>query len=70
MSQPITTPPDFNSSPLYLLAVLFSARRSRDRLLERMTRQRLDALGVQITFGDESPADAAGSLSEETAHAR
>lgn len=49
-------PPDLAASPLYLLAVLFAARRSKDRALERMTRQRLDSLGVRITFGDELPA--------------
>ena len=48
-------PPDLSDSPLYLLAVLFSARRSRDRALERVTRRRLDALGIRIAFGDELP---------------
>lgn len=48
-------PPDFSASPLYLLAVLFSARQSKDRLLERITRRRLDSLGVRIMFGDELP---------------
>ncbi len=52
----IYSQPDLSASPLYLLAVLVSARRSRDRALERVTRQRLDALGVQITFGDDLPA--------------
>lgn len=49
-------PPDLSDSPLYLLAVLFSARRSRDRALERVTRRRLDALGIRIAFGDELPS--------------
>ncbi len=55
-------PPDLTASPLYLLAVLFSARRSKDRPLERLTRRRLDALGVRIIFGDElsSPEPAKG----------
>jgi len=53
---PAGPPPDLLNSPLYLLAVLFSARRSRDRPLERLTRQRLNTLGVKIAFGDELPA--------------
>lgn len=48
-------PPDLSDSPLYLLAVLFSARRSKDRALERVTRRKLDALGIHIAFGDELP---------------
>lgn len=56
---PTTDPPPLADSPLYLLAVLYSARRSRDRALERVTRRRLDQLGIHITFGDElSPSDA------------
>jgi hypothetical protein len=46
-------PPGFSSSPLYLLAVLVAARRSKDRALERVTRRRLSTLGVRITFADE-----------------
>lgn len=53
---PRTDPPDLSASPLYLLAVLFSARRSKDRVLERVTRRRLDALGFRVAFGDELPA--------------
>ena len=53
---PRTDPPDLSASPLYLLAVLFAARRSKDRALERVTRRRLNAIGVQIAFGDELPA--------------
>ena len=49
-------PPDLDASPLYLLAVLFSARRSKDRALERVTRRRLDALGLRVSFGDELAA--------------
>ena len=48
-------PQDLSDSPLYLLAVLYSARRSKDRALERVTRRQLDALGVQVRFGDELP---------------
>jgi hypothetical protein len=46
-------PPDLTASPLYLLAVLFAARRTKDRALERVTRQRLDRLGIRVAFGDE-----------------
>lgn len=56
---PRPDPPDFSASPLYLLAVLFAARRSKDRVLERVTRKRLNSLGVQIMFGDELPASSA-----------
>ena len=49
-------PPDLADSPLYLLAVLFAARRSKDRALERVTRRRLDALGLTVAFGDELSA--------------
>lgn len=48
-------PPDLAESPLYLLAVLCSARRSKDKALERLTRRRLDKLGVRVAFGDELP---------------
>lgn len=51
-----TCPPSLADSPLVLLATLVAARRSKDRVLESVTRRRLDALGVQITFGDERPA--------------
>ena len=53
----ITTdpPPDLADSPLYLLAVLFSARQSKDRTLERVTRHRLHTLGIRIAFGNELP---------------
>jgi hypothetical protein len=49
-------PPDLAASPLYLLAVLVSARRSKDRALERVTRRRLDRLGIRIAFADELTA--------------
>lgn len=47
--------PDISTTPVYLMAVLMSARRSRDRALERVTRRRLEALGVHVTFADELP---------------
>jgi hypothetical protein len=57
MPRPHTYPPlDLSASPLYLLAVLYSARQSRDRGLERVTRRRLDRLGIRVTFADELPA--------------
>lgn len=49
-------PPDLSATLLYLLAVLFAARRSKDRVLKRVTRRRLNSLGVRITFCDELPA--------------
>jgi len=54
------TPPDINStaftdSPLYLLATLFAARRSKDVLLERLTRRRLASFGINVMFGNELP---------------
>lgn len=45
--------PDIPESPLFLLAVLVSARRSKDRALERLTRRRLENIGIRISFGDE-----------------
>lgn len=48
-------PPDLAESPLYLLAVLYSARRSKDKALERLTRRRLEKMGVLVLFGDELP---------------
>lgn len=50
---PSDPPPELSDSPLYLLAVLFSARLSKDRALERVTRRRLESLGVTIMFGNE-----------------
>jgi hypothetical protein len=47
---------DLEKSPLFLLAVLHSARRSKDRALEQVTRQKLAKLGVRIVFDDERPA--------------
>ncbi|MBM3978695.1 MAG: hypothetical protein FJ304_00130 [Planctomycetes bacterium] len=51
-------PPVLSDSPLYLLAVLFSARRSKDRALECVTRRKLNTLGIHIAFGDELTARA------------
>lgn len=57
MARSRTKPPlDLSASPLYMLSVLFSARRSKDRMLERITRKRLEDLGLKIQFGDELPA--------------
>lgn len=61
--EPITVP-DLSDSPLYLIAVLFAARRSKDRALERVTRRRLSALGLNIAFGDELPAPTAATRQE------
>lgn len=55
-SPPADPPAELTDSPLYLLAALFSARRSKDRVLERVTRRRLVTLGIRIAFGDELPA--------------
>ena len=56
--------PDLSDSPLYLLAVLFAARRSKDRALERVTRRRLSALGLTVAFGDELPTPPAATRQE------
>ena len=48
--------PDLTNSPLYLLAVLHSARRSKDLALEQVTRRKLAKLGVRIIFDDERPS--------------
>ena len=45
-----------SDSPLYLLAVLVAARKSGDRILARVTRRRLTALGVDVRFADEMAA--------------
>ena len=58
--------PDLSDSPLYLLAVLFAARRSKDRALERVTRRRLSDLGLIVAFGDELPAPPAAKRQEGT----
>ena len=48
-------PPPLAESPLYLLAVLHAARKSRDVALEQVTRHKLAALGVRVVFDDEPP---------------
>lgn len=45
------TLPDLDASPLYLLAVVYSARRSGDRVLERVTQKKLESLGIHVSFG-------------------
>ena len=52
---PDDSPTAFADSPLYLLATLFAARRSKDELLERLTRRRLASLGIDVKFGNELP---------------
>lgn len=52
-------PPGLESSPLYWLAVLRSARTSGDRLLESHARQRLAGLGVRVVFDDAAGASKA-----------
>jgi len=52
---PDDNPTAFADSPLYLLATLFAARRSKDALLERLTRRRLASLGIDVMFGNELP---------------
>lgn len=53
-------PPDLTDSPLYLLAVLYAARRSKDRALEEVTRRRLNKLGVRVVFAAELPTSPKG----------
>ena len=57
---PVDPPPDLTDSPLYLLAVLYAARRSNDRALEEVTRRRLNKLGVRVVFAAELPAPPKG----------
>lgn len=52
---PDDNPTAFADSPLYLLAMLFAARRSKDALLERLTRRRLASVGIDVMFGNELP---------------
>ena len=51
-------PTDLSDSPLYMLAVLYSARKSKDRALEQVTRKRLAKLGVRLIFDDDAIPDA------------
>jgi hypothetical protein len=52
-SQPTDSSREIVDSPLFLLATLFSARRSKDVGLERVTHDRLTALGFNVMFADE-----------------
>ena len=40
--------PELHDSPTVVIATLFAARRSGDRVLERLMRRRLLALGIQV----------------------
>jgi hypothetical protein len=51
----ISLPDDLAESPLYLLAVLRSARQAKDRALECLARRQLAKLGVRVVFDDELP---------------
>jgi hypothetical protein len=42
-------------SPIYLLAVLFSARKSGDTVLERLAGRRLADLGISVQFAADLP---------------
>jgi hypothetical protein len=59
-----TLPKDLAQSPLYLLAVLVSARHSKDRALERLTKRQLERLGVRVAFADDLPAAKGGCHDE------
>lgn len=58
-------PPNLSDSPLYLLAVLRSARRSKDRALEEVTRRKLTMLGVRVVFDDEVPTAVQSEVENE-----
>ena len=60
-TSPGPQPLDLTDSPLYLIAVLYSARRSKDRVLEGVTRRRLSDLGVRVVFADELPTPPKGA---------
>lgn len=60
-------PPDLSNSPLYWLAVLAAARRSRDRLLEEYARQQLRCLKVRVIFAKELP-DTPAAKGEYVSH--
>lgn len=49
---------DIDRSPTYLLASLFSARRSGDYVLYLLCRDRLRALGIHIKFVEAGEAEA------------
>ena len=52
-----TEPTTLCDHPPYLIAALISARASKDKGLERVTRRRLEVFGIYITFADELKAD-------------
>lgn len=45
-----TSDAELNSSPSYLLASLFAARKAGDKLLERLNTRRLAELGIKVQF--------------------
>ena len=47
--------PDPFDSPIYLLATMFSARRSGDHVLERLAARRLADIGIAVQFADALP---------------
>ena len=47
--------PDPFDSPTYLLATMFSARRSGDHVLERLAARRLADIGIVVQFADALP---------------
>lgn len=68
---PRPPPPELLTSPLYLLAVLQSARVSGDAVLERYVRRRLVGMGVSVVFTpSDTPADpdTTGATSDATPH--
>jgi hypothetical protein len=50
--------PDPFDSPTFLLATMFSARRSGDVVLERLAARRLAELGIRVQFADALPRPA------------
>ena len=57
-------PSELDQSPLYWLGVLASAKKSRDRLLERLARQQLADLGVRVVFDEGRPSEEKGVRDE------
>ena len=45
-----TSDAELHSSPSYLLASLFAARKSGDKVLERLNAGRLAELGIKVQF--------------------
>lgn len=61
-----TPPPPDDDSPAYLLAVLFAAKKAKDRHLEQLTRHKLNALGVRVVFADVlAPGKGKGGTDDE-----